>query len=183
MSKYLHQPKYICLLYYSSRRIRCTSWNGRLVICISNNLRWYRTFHCIYQKLLRHESSKKPRKCCTSKTSSTTTTGSTNVQQSIKQRPQRCGFLFKKKDTNKKKKLSPKRSFFIVVEIKRFELLTPCLQGRCSSQLSYTPICSKILTHFVFFVNKITKKRLAKILPTKKDIRKYLFICFLLEIL
>ena len=27
----------------------------------------------------------------------------------------------------------------ILVEIKRFELLTPCLQGRCSSQLSYTP--------------------------------------------
>ncbi len=29
---------------------------------------------------------------------------------------------------------------FFVVEIKRFELLTPCLQSRCSSQLSYTPI-------------------------------------------
>ena len=29
---------------------------------------------------------------------------------------------------------------FILVEVKRVELLTPCLQSRCSSQLSYTPI-------------------------------------------
>ena len=27
-----------------------------------------------------------------------------------------------------------------LVEVKRVELLTPCLQSRCSSQLSYTPI-------------------------------------------
>ena len=29
---------------------------------------------------------------------------------------------------------------FLLVEVKRVELLTPCLQSRCSSQLSYTPI-------------------------------------------
>ena len=34
-----------------------------------------------------------------------------------------------------------------VVEVIGFEPMTPCLQGRCSSQLSYTPTeCSNILT-------------------------------------
>ena len=27
-----------------------------------------------------------------------------------------------------------------MVELRRVELLTPCLQGRCSSQLSYSPM-------------------------------------------
>ena len=31
-----------------------------------------------------------------------------------------------------------------MVEIKRFELLTPCLQSRCSSQLSYTPVLNMV---------------------------------------
>ena len=31
-----------------------------------------------------------------------------------------------------------------LVEIKRFELLTPCLQSRCSSQLSYTPVLNMV---------------------------------------
>ena len=32
------------------------------------------------------------------------------------------------------------KQYRIVVEMKRVELLTSCLQGRRSSQLSYTPI-------------------------------------------
>ena len=39
-----------------------------------------------------------------------------------------------------------------MVELKGFEPLTPCVQGKCSSQLSYSPI-SYILNTFVSYLN------------------------------
>ena len=40
----------------------------------------------------------------------------------------------------------------LLVEIRRFELLTPCLQGKCSSQLSYTPKCFYMISFFFILV-------------------------------
>ena len=37
-----------------------------------------------------------------------------------------------------------------MVEMRRVELLTPCLQGRCSSQLSYTPINEQVFSCLPF---------------------------------
>ena len=48
---------------------------------------------------------------------------------------------------------------FLLVEIIGFEPMTPCLQGRCSSQLSHTPKneCFVILSNKIFYVNNFSK--------------------------
>ena len=43
-----------------------------------------------------------------------------------------------------------------MVELKGFEPLTPCVQGKCSSQLSYSPIYIVINTLKCQFLNKFT---------------------------
>ncbi len=40
------------------------------------------------------------------------------------------------------------RISFKLVEPKRIELLTPCLQSRCSTKLSYGPFCQAKLSTF-----------------------------------
>ena len=59
-----------------------------------------------------------------------------------------------------------------LVEINGFEPLTPCLQGRCSSQLSYTPVV-------IFFKQGLFQKSLSALV---RSTFKPIFCCLLRKI-
>ncbi len=48
-----------------------------------------------------------------------------------------------------------------MVEVNGFEPMTPCVQGRCSSQLSYTPESSEI-----HLINYVVPSRFELLTPT-----------------